>query len=96
MNRRTLVGIMAASLTTVVVAYQADNFVQPVVPNEAEIIASLPKEVQVLLPEGLCDNIHSAFMLEVQRLPLTPSANRRAVQERIEYYREWLRRKGCG
>jgi len=96
MRVRTLVGVMGASLLTVVLSYQTDNFIQPVVPTETQIIAQLPNEVQVLLPGGLCDSIHAAFLLEVERFPMTPTANRRAVLERIEYYRDWLRRKGCG
>jgi hypothetical protein len=64
--------------------------------QEVDIVSRLPKEVQVLLPNGLCDNIHAVFLMEVRQFTSTPQPQRQAALERIEYYREWLRRKNCG
>lgn len=97
MKRSQLVAIMGASVVTVVLVRPTEHKPpDPPEPTVADLVTKLPKEVQVLLPGGLCDNIHAAFMIEVQRLPMTPTANRDVVQERIDYYREWLRRKNCG
>lgn len=93
-RRSFLVGVMTASLVTVVLTYPEPT--EPREPTEAEIVSQLPKEVRVLLKGGLCDSIHEVFLQDVQRLPAVPYDKRQSVQERISYYREWLRRKGCG
>lgn len=96
MKRRVLVAIMGGSLGVVTLVAIPETRHQPTPPTEAEVVAKLPADVRVLLAGGLCDNIQAGFMVEVQRFPMTPQVNRPAVLERIEYYREWLRRKGCG
>lgn len=74
-------------------------------PNEPEaappvttrnVVPDLPQDVQVLLVNGLCDNIQSVFDMEVQNVPNLTLEARKVALERIEYYREWLRRKNCG
>lgn len=85
---------------TVTVAFGSLLFLRQFEPEplveEVNIVALLPKEVQVLLPNGLCDNIHAVFLMEVENFPNLPQPQRPAALERVEYYREWLRRKGCG
>jgi hypothetical protein len=88
---------MTASLLTAVVVRETPHHTKPPVgPTEAEVTAALPYEVQILLPGGLCDNIQAAFMDEAARFINVPIENREAVKERIEDYRNWLQRKGCG
>ena len=97
MKHRTLVLTMAGALgVATVLAAAVPDPTEPGPPTEAEVVSKLSMEVRVLLKDGLCDNIHAAFMVEVERFPKTPAANRGPVEERIEYYRSWLRRKGCG
>lgn len=92
MRRSWLVGVMAASVVTITLVRPDEK----PGPTEEDIVQKLPNQVQVLLAGGLCDNIHEVFLQEAMNLPKIPYANRGPAQERIEYYREWLRRKGCG
>jgi hypothetical protein len=93
MRPRIYVATVATALASVVLLRQFDP--QPL-EQEVNIVPLLPKQVQVLLPNGLCDNIHNVFLMEVQTFPHLPQPQRASALERIEYYREWLRRTGCG
>ena len=92
--RKVLIATFSVAVVSLIATYPTRK--EPPKPTEAEIVAQLPKAVQVLLPGGLCDNIHGAFLLEVDTFRTTPQPKQAEVLARIAYYRGLLREKGCG
>lgn len=94
MRVRVYVSAVTVSLLSVLTVREIDR--QAVVPVVDVVNTQLPREVRVLLPGQLCDNLQGTLMWYVKALLETPYHVRLELQDSIVRTREALRNAGCG